>query len=341
MKNKLKLIFLADTHLGFDYPVRPRIERRRRGYDFFNNFKKVLKYAIRSKADLIVHGGDFFFRSRVPKKVIDTAYEILLKFADYDIPIFIVPGNHERSRLPAAELLAHPNIFIFDRPRSFLLENGQRLVLAGFPYYKKNVRSHFKKILNRTDWQNYPADFRILCFHHAIEGATVGPSNYTFLHGNDVIKVEDLPPEFPLVLSGHIHRRQMRVKDDENGKNAHVVAYAGSIERTSFAEKAEPKGFYEFVIGKGITENWRIHNFRFIELPARPMVDLYLNKQINHKTLKHNLRAAVSEFHPDSIVRLKADGTLDKEVLEMLSAPYLREVFPKSINFQLSLDLFD
>ena len=33
------MILLADTHLGFDYPIRPRSERRRRGEDFFNNLK--------------------------------------------------------------------------------------------------------------------------------------------------------------------------------------------------------------------------------------------------------------------------------------------------------------
>ena len=45
----MKILFFSDTHLGFDYPIRPRIVRRRRGQDFFNNFERVLKYSLENK----------------------------------------------------------------------------------------------------------------------------------------------------------------------------------------------------------------------------------------------------------------------------------------------------
>ena len=35
----IRILFLADTHLGFDLPVKPRINRRRRGIDFFKNYE--------------------------------------------------------------------------------------------------------------------------------------------------------------------------------------------------------------------------------------------------------------------------------------------------------------
>jgi hypothetical protein len=38
----IRILFLADTHLGFDLPFRPRIQRRRRGPEFFANFKRAL-----------------------------------------------------------------------------------------------------------------------------------------------------------------------------------------------------------------------------------------------------------------------------------------------------------
>ena len=31
----IRVLLLADTHLGFDLPSKPRVERRRRGPDFF------------------------------------------------------------------------------------------------------------------------------------------------------------------------------------------------------------------------------------------------------------------------------------------------------------------
>ena len=38
-------LFVSDTHLGFDLPRRPRVERRRRGPDFFENFERALEPA--------------------------------------------------------------------------------------------------------------------------------------------------------------------------------------------------------------------------------------------------------------------------------------------------------
>jgi DNA repair exonuclease SbcCD nuclease subunit len=55
------------------------------------------------------------------------------------------------------------------------------------------------------------------------------------------------------------------------------VFYPGSIERTSFAEKDEPKGYLilEFETGGASTGTLRIWTFQ--ELPARPMNQLDLH----------------------------------------------------------------
>ena len=82
----IRITLLADTHLGFDYPLRPRIKRNRRGYDFFNNFDRVLQIARENHSDLVIHGGDFFFRSKVPESIVQIAYEKLLEFASTGIP---------------------------------------------------------------------------------------------------------------------------------------------------------------------------------------------------------------------------------------------------------------
>ncbi|MGH7695679.1 MAG: metallophosphoesterase, partial [Gemmatimonadaceae bacterium] len=65
MPDVVRILLLADTHLGFDLPVRPRIERRRRGHDFLANYAAALQPALDGAVDLVVHGGDVFNRSRV------------------------------------------------------------------------------------------------------------------------------------------------------------------------------------------------------------------------------------------------------------------------------------
>ena len=42
----IRILFLADTHLGLDLPFRPRIQRRRRGPEFFTNFERALRPAL-------------------------------------------------------------------------------------------------------------------------------------------------------------------------------------------------------------------------------------------------------------------------------------------------------
>jgi DNA repair exonuclease SbcCD nuclease subunit len=76
----VKLFFFSDTHLGFDLPLKPRLNIRRRGDDFFRNTENILKQAVAQKADLIIHGGDLFFRSKIPAPIIDRVYELLFRY---------------------------------------------------------------------------------------------------------------------------------------------------------------------------------------------------------------------------------------------------------------------
>ena len=66
-----RILLVADTHLGFDLPDNPRVNRRRRGHDFFANFERALGPALNGKVDLVVHGGDLFHRSRVSASVVE------------------------------------------------------------------------------------------------------------------------------------------------------------------------------------------------------------------------------------------------------------------------------
>ena len=113
-ENRIKILFIADTHLGYDLPSKPRIDRRRRGYDFFANYKLALQPALKQEVDLVVHGGDLFYRSKIPSGLVDKAFTPLVDIADKNIPVFIVPGNHERSKIPLHLSLIHEKIYIFE-----------------------------------------------------------------------------------------------------------------------------------------------------------------------------------------------------------------------------------
>ncbi|MGQ0641794.1 MAG: metallophosphoesterase [Gemmatimonadaceae bacterium] len=100
MHDVIRILLVADTHLGFDLPVRPRIERRRRGHDFLANYATALQPALDGAVDLVVHGGDVFNRSRPVPSLAYQAFAPLMRVADAGVPVYVVPGNHERGRLP-------------------------------------------------------------------------------------------------------------------------------------------------------------------------------------------------------------------------------------------------
>jgi len=336
----IRILLCADTHLGFDLPLRARVERRHRGPDFFENFQRVLDRARERRADLLVHGGDLFFRSRVPAAIVDRAYAMLERLASDGIPIVIVPGNHERSNLPASLWLAHPRIHVLADPRTIVFDvGGMRVAVAGFPSVREGVRPRFPSLLEATGWRENEAGLRLLVLHQAIEGAQVGPTGYTFRHGADVIPRAALPPEFDAVLAGHIHRAQILYRSRPDRSFLPVV-YPGSTERTSFAERLETKGFYEIEAVPRPERGRPGLAFEFVPLPARPMVEILLPPGLPPGELHRFMVARAAEMDPDAVVRLRCAGAVPDETLRLLTSRLLREVLPPTVSLATSAGWF-
>lgn len=334
-----RILLVSDTHLGFDLPFKPRIQRRRRGPDFFSNYKQALKPALRGEVTCVIHGGDLFYRSKVPQKLIEMGFAPLMQVADLGIPVYLVPGNHERSAIPQSLFTLHPNIFIFNTPRVFLLKAGGLCMgFAGFPFTRDAIRSRFIDILEQTRWREHSADIWFLCVHQCVEGATVGPSNYMFRHGSDVIRLGNIPDSFAAVFSGHIHRHQILKKDLKGDPIQAPVFYPGSVERTSFAEKDEKKGYFIIDVGNNGAGDTGILNWTFHQLPARPMFQLDLlvdGKDPNE--IMGMLVQKCERLPADSVIKLKIHGIPDNISRQMLRAASLRSILPPSMNVSISI----
>ena len=332
----IRVLFIADTHLGFDLPFKPRVNRRRRGHDFFANYEKALQLAVDESIDLVVHGGDLLFRTRVPPALVDQALAPLVDVAERGIPVYLVPGNHERSRIPMQLWSYHPNLHIFDRPRTYSLDiRGTMLALAGFPFARK-VRDAFQELYDATGLPETQAGVKLLCIHQAVEGAQVGPSDYTFRHGPDVISGKSIPGGLDAILSGHIHRAQVLTQDLSGRKLNAPVFYPGSIERTSFAERFEEKGCLILEINLLDQKKSTRITHTFIPLPVRPMVNLHLNPEHAEDVyLNKYLEREFNQLDPDSIVRIHLDEGIDPSITSMITSARLRQIAPESMNISL------
>jgi DNA repair exonuclease SbcCD nuclease subunit len=338
MADDVRILLLADSHLGFDLPVSPRVDRRRRGHDFLSNYAAALAPALAGNVDIVVHAGDVFDRSRPVSTLAWQAFEPLRRVAERGVHVFLVPGNHERSRLPHLRFASHPRIHVFDTPRTFVADvRGTRIALSGFPYERENVRSRFVDLTRQTAWMHAPAAAHLLCMHHCVEGATVGPGDYTFTTAADVVRLRDVPDGFAAVLSGHIHRHQVLTTDLDGRPIGAPVLYPGSIERTSYAEMDEPKGFMILhVRAAGVVAPVQ---WRFCELPARPMIRKALFAgAFTPASLKSAVRSIIEAAPRDAVLTLRVSGTLTTEQWRVVSGPSLRALAPRTMNIAIRDD---
>jgi DNA repair exonuclease SbcCD nuclease subunit len=339
MTDEIRVLLLADTHLGFDLPRRPRVERRRRGDDFFRNYRRALEPALSGAVDLVVHGGDLLFRSKVWPGLVADAFEPLFAVADAGVPVFVVPGNHERSAIPYGLLARHPAVRIFDRPRGFrhtVERVGLVVELIGFPCVRDGIRDRFGKLLGQAMDGSTGADVRLLCLHQTVEGASVGPVGYTFRGGPDVIAGRQLPGGFAAVLAGHIHRAQLLERDLSGRRLAAPWVYPGSIERTSFAERDEPKGYYRLRCGGDRRVGGRLLGATFVELPARPQIEIAVELPAGDRDRQEaEIARQLARLDPDSVVRIRLEGPAGAGPPFSIGAARLRELAPPTMNVSL------
>jgi DNA repair exonuclease SbcCD nuclease subunit len=331
----IRILLLADTHLGFDLPLNPRVQRRRRGHDFFANYETALSPAWNGEVDIVVHAGDVFDRSRVVPSLAYRAFEPLLRAADRGVPVFIVPGNHERSRIPHLRFASHPGVHVFGSARTFVIDvRGTRLALAGFPYERHDVRERFTELVRQTRWDEEDAALRLLCVHHCFEGATVGPGNYTFTSADDVIRLRDVPQGFAAVLSGHIHRHQV-LTTDLSGRSIDVpVLYPGSVERTAMAEIGERKGY--MLVHLDCAHGAPPVRWEFRELPARPMIRHELAAEgMTAGTLADAVAGIIAAAPCDAVLSVRVTD-LTEEQWQAVAPARLRAMAPATMNVEVT-----
>ena len=329
----MKILFLADTHLGFDLPNNPRIIRRRRGEDFFINYNHVLSQAKSESIDLVIHGGDVFFRSRIPPGVVERAFAPLIDLAEKGIPVVIVPGNHERGRIPLHLWTAHPDIHIFHQPSTFTFNiDGWSIGLSGFPF-TRSIQERFPALIKATGHDQVSTNISLLCMHQTVEGATVGPSDFTFRRGKDIIPGIEIPAFFDAVCSGHIHRGQILRRTLEGTRLRSPVIYPGSIERTSFAERNEAKYYCVLELRPRDSEN--LVQIHWKELATRPMNSIVVDGG-SEEAILEEVMERLKDLDPNSIVRVEINGEDAELLFEGSVAEKLRAIAPTSMNINLA-----
>lgn len=324
MSSGLRILHVADSHIGADLPRR-RGARPRRGDDFVASYRRALRSAVDCDVDLVIHAGDVFDAPDPGDGAIVAAAEPLLALASAGIPVVIVPGNHERSALPQTLLLAHPLIHVIHEPRTILLRcGGQRVAIAGIPCLRRQPTERFAAALESTAWQQAAGDVNILVVHQAFDGARCGPANFRFRAGEDVIPLHAVPPAFHYVAAGHIHRHQS-LAGGPHGETP--LVYAGSPDRISFAEVDEPKGAVLVEFGASAARP------RFLEHAVRAMAAVPLDVSgLQRAGVVARVLHALAALPADAVVQVRLTGRATRQALAGLELTRaMRAAYPNML----------
>lgn len=256
----LRLLAIADTHLGLK--TGRTVRAREKIYNsMFDAFEKTLLDAREKKVDYILHAGDLFNRSKPPKNVIARAFQLIENLVSDDIGFIIVPGNHDRGKLPDTLLpFYYEQLHII---RNFTTIKIEDVNVIGFPFERNSTRDIIDKI-NKIASMRSKEQFIVLC-HQVFKTAWFGPHQHYFLYSDDAISTHALPSNIRLVITGHIHRAQSLQRKR--------VVYPGSTERSSFVETIEPKGYLDIKLDSDY------HKIEFCKIPSYPIkvVEIPLN----------------------------------------------------------------
>jgi DNA repair protein SbcD/Mre11 len=329
----VRVLFVSDSHIGFDTVRRARIARRRRGDDFLAMYRLALEPALKGEVDAVVHGGDVFDHPNVRAGDVDDAFRPLRAIAERGCPVFVVAGNHERSSFPFPLLARHPGIHLFTQPRTVAVRVAGLTLAVGAFAYQRRIREAFVPALQATALLQTTADVRLLVVHHCIEGAVVSnPSgDFRFRSAPDVIRRRDLPGGVAAVLSGHIHRHQV-IPPHGGEASAPAVCYPGSVERTSLVERDETKGYMILELSPE-AERGRLDGWSFHPLPARPMRLCRLHEVADVNSVVGD---AIEAAPRDAVLHFRAHDALREH--RSLKMAQLRGRAPASMNVTLSFE---
>lgn len=303
----MKFIHLADTHLG---KTESRI--REREQDFYSSFKQVVDFAVSSKIDFIVHGGDLFDTARPPTRTLIFAVRELMRLKKAGIPVFIVAGSHDigvgDTILSVLEEMGLLKNLSASRYYSVL---GEKIVMdgelfndvfiCGLAGKRANIDSVYEKLepLNR-------GKYSIFIFHHAISDISEKFAD---------IPTSLLPKGFDYYASGHWHGFF------ETHYDRGLVVYPGSTEYNDLKEMETDREKYFCVVD---TET---NNFEKIKIRTRPIKTAEVN--CNDKDAKDIAKEAaelIPENGGNSILILKLDGRLGKGVKSEINRNQISEL---------------
>ena len=195
--------------------------------------------------------------------------------------------------------------------------------------------------MEKTNYINQEFDYRILVMHQLLDTAFVGTQHYVFRKSDpNVLPLNKIDSIFNYLALGHIHTHQ-NIQGLENREIQAI--YSGSIERTSFAERLEKKGFIEVEVKQTEKKDYSYFEtqYKFMELPTRPMylINIEIKNSLPMKSLLEEIYTNIESLEDNSLIYIIVKGEIENLLWEKLRNRCLEWKKQKKIkSFKLKLN---
>lgn len=318
----MRIAHIADTHVGFSAYRRsdPETGMNQREVDVYQAFERLVDSLITKRPDVVLHSGDLFDSVRPSNRALSVVLEQLLRLSDASIPVVLIAGNHSTPRLKETgsvfRLFEHiKGVTPFYTPGMHRLDLGD-LTVTAFPHQDK------ESMVNALQsWKRGHSRYEVGMLHAGIQGLT----RYSMGEANELnLPSSLLNLEADYIALGHFHDREQITEN---------AWYSGSLERLSFAEAGQEKGYNLVDLERDRKE--------FVRLPTRPMYSLgpFKAKGKEANVLQDELMAALSSVKVEgSIVRLVVKD-VPAALYRSLDLNALRAMAEKAVHLDLNLEI--
>jgi DNA repair exonuclease SbcCD nuclease subunit len=301
-------IHTADFHLdrNFGFPWIDRVEKRKK--DLFDNFQRIVDFALAEKPDLFLICGDVFDRVKPSNEAKIFLVRKARELHDAGIQLVVIGGNHDIPKFDsgpmAIELLDSAGLgAVFARSDAFESRKfhvgPEEVIVTGKSYFAS--KESYNPLSEPLPLQK-EADHVVLMIHGSLNGMGVVPSIPGMASQNPFMQ-NDVPRIADYLALGHFHNTFERQIPD-----GPLIGNPGSIERLTKAEASEEKGFYWVEL----TDSAQVS---FEKLPSRSMEERTIDVSSDMSNLREKLVKEIQNWiDPEKIldVRLIGQTTADE-----------------------------
>lgn len=275
----MRFVHLSDLHLG------KRVNEFSMLEDQAYILKKILKIIEEEKPHAVMIAGDVYDKSIPPVEAIDLFDDFLTTLANWNIPVFIISGNHDSAERVSfgSNLMKSSGVYFSPayngKIESIKLNQKNEIDEYGpinvflMPFLKPAIVKSFVEseedyanIQTYTDAISYvvqkmninKSERNILVAHQFVTGATRCDSEDLSVGGSDNVDV-NVFDSFDYVALGHLHGPQKAGRE--------FVRYCGTPLKYSFSEVNHKKGV-------GIVEIEKKGSVIYKSVPLEPLRDM-------------------------------------------------------------------